>query len=53
MKPGPVVSDLSIRSMKMGKESLSRKISFLRPGWWIVHVTGIALVYSLGNLLWR
>lgn len=37
----------------MSKGSLSRKISFLRPGWWIIHLLGIAAVYTLGNVLWR
>ncbi len=26
---------------------------FLQPGWWIVHLIGISLVYALGNLFWR
>jgi hypothetical protein len=37
----------------MESESLSRKISFLRAGWWIVHVVGISVVYALGHFLWR
>jgi hypothetical protein len=37
----------------MGNESFSRKISFLRPGWWIIHLAAIAAVYILGHLLWR
>lgn len=37
----------------MEHESFSRKISFLRPGWWVVHMIGIALVYILGNILLR
>lgn len=37
----------------MTKESFSRMISFLRTGWWIIHAAGIALVYTLGHLLWR
>jgi hypothetical protein len=37
----------------MEKESFSRKIGFLRPGWWMVHVIGITLVYTLGHMLWR
>jgi hypothetical protein len=36
----------------MDKESFNKKIGFLRPGWWIVHLLGIAAVYTLGNLLW-
>jgi hypothetical protein len=36
----------------MGKENLSRKISFLRAGWWIIHFIGISLVYALGHILW-
>ena len=37
----------------MTKETLSVKIGFLRTGWWIVHVAGIALIYILGHLLGR
>lgn len=37
----------------MEKESFSRKIGFLRPGWWMVHVAGITVVYILGHILWR
>jgi len=37
----------------MAKETLSKKIGFLRTGWWIVHVVGITLVYILGHLAGR
>jgi hypothetical protein len=37
----------------MEKEKFSRKIGFLQPGWWVVHVIGITLVYTLGHMLWR
>lgn len=37
----------------MQKESFSRKIAFLRTGWWIIHFIGISVVYTLGHLLWR
>jgi hypothetical protein len=37
----------------MEKEPFSKKISFLRAGWWIVHLIGITTVYTLGNLLWK
>jgi hypothetical protein len=37
----------------MEKERFSRKISFLRPGWWVIHAAGITLVYVLGHMLWR
>lgn len=30
-----------------------QRIGFLRPGWWIVHIIGITVVYTLGHLLWR
>jgi hypothetical protein len=36
----------------MGKETFSVKISFLRAGWWLVHILGIAAVYTAGHLLW-
>jgi hypothetical protein len=38
------------------KESLwrlNRLVDLPRPGWWAVHLAGIALVYALGHLLWR
>ena len=22
-------------------------------GWWLVHLVGLSIVYTLGNLLWR
>jgi len=34
-------------------KKISQKIGFLKPGWWIVHLAGITLVYALGHLLWR
>jgi len=37
----------------MEKESFSKKIGFLRAGWWIVHLLGITVVYMLGHFLWR
>jgi hypothetical protein len=36
----------------MKKEGFSQKIGFLRAGWWIVHILGIATVYALGHFLW-
>ncbi len=37
----------------MDFKTFMEKISFLRPGWWIIHIIGITLVYIAGNLLWR
>jgi hypothetical protein len=37
----------------MDKTGLSRRISFLRPWWWVIHSVGIAFVYTMGSLLWR
>jgi hypothetical protein len=34
-------------------KKMNQKIGFLKPGWWIVHLAGITLAYSLGHLLWR
>jgi len=28
-------------------------ISFLKPGWWLVHLAAISAVYVMGHLLWR
>ena len=37
----------------MREERVWSKIDFLRVGWWIIHLLGIATVYTLGHLLWR
>lgn len=37
----------------MERSEFSKKISFLRPGWWLIHAIGISAVYALGNLLWK
>ena len=35
------------------RKSFRRKTAFLTPGWWLIHLTGITLVYALGHLLWK
>lgn len=37
----------------MTKENFISKIRFLKPGWWLLHVFTITMVYALGHLLWR
>jgi hypothetical protein len=37
----------------MEREKFYNRIGFLRPGWWIIHLLGIATVYTLGHFLWR
>lgn len=37
----------------MERQGLESKIGFLRAGWWIVHLLGISIVYTLGHILWR
>lgn len=37
----------------MEQSGISKKIGFLRPGWWIIHTIGISAVYAMGNLLWK
>jgi hypothetical protein len=34
-------------------ESIWKKIGFLRPLWWLIHLIGIAVIYTIGLLLWR
>jgi len=36
----------------MDKARKASSINFLRAGWWLVHLVGIALVYVLGHILW-
>jgi len=44
----------SVSSMRnMEKGSFSGKIGFLRAAWWVIHLVGIAAMYTLGHLLWR
>jgi hypothetical protein len=38
---------------KLKNESFSRKIGFLRPLWWLIHLIGVSVIYIIGNLLWR
>ncbi|UCF32236.1 MAG: hypothetical protein JSV26_11905 [bacterium] len=33
-------------------KNFNRRIGFLKPGWWIVHLIGITTVYTLGKVLW-
>jgi hypothetical protein len=35
------------------RKNFRRKTAFLTTGWWLIHLAGISLVYSLGNLLWK
>jgi len=35
------------------KKTYRRKTAFLTPGWWLMHLAGISLVYLLGHLLWK
>ena len=34
--------------MTVWVEKLNRRISFLKPGWWVVHLLGVGTVYALG-----
>jgi hypothetical protein len=46
-----VEPDQDENDMDSGK--ISRKIGFLSTGWWIIHLSGISVVYALGHILWR
>ena len=35
------------------RKNFRRKTAFLTPGWWLIHLIGISLVYTLGNLVWK
>ncbi len=36
-----------------GKRNFRRKTAFLTPWWWLIHMAGISLVYTLGHFLWK
>lgn len=35
------------------RKTIHRKTSFLKPLWWLIHLTGISVVYTLGHILWK
>ncbi len=46
--PGTVWLEVMVKTTI---EGLNRKIAFLKPGWWLVHLAGVAAVYAIGRLL--
>ncbi len=38
-------------NVKKTIDLLNRKIAFLKPGWWLVHLVGVAAVYATGRFL--
>jgi hypothetical protein len=34
-------------------KQFNQKTGFLKPGWWLVHLAAISIVYALGHFLWR
>ena len=32
---------------------LPKAIRVLTPGWWLIHLAAMSIVYALGNLLWK
>jgi hypothetical protein len=46
-------SGIRVEAGSLEKEDFSRKISFLKPLWWVIHFVGISVVYTIGHLLWR
>jgi len=34
------------------QEMFRQRIRFLRTGWWLIHLAGIAAVYALGHIFW-
>jgi hypothetical protein len=43
----------SIRGDVMENSKRWNAISFLRPGWWLIHFVGISVVYLIGHFLLR
>lgn len=35
------------------RKKFRRHTSFLKPAWWLIHLTGISVVYSLGHIFWK
>jgi len=44
---------LLLKGTVMNGESFSKKIGFLRAGWWIIHLSGISVIYAIGHIIWR
>lgn len=43
---------LEVGKMSDWKKNFRRKTAFLTPGWWLIHLVLISLVYTLGHILW-
>jgi hypothetical protein len=42
---------MNVREEKMAEKKIGH--SFLTARWWLIHLIGISLVYTAGNLIWR
>lgn len=41
------------KMIPLNRERFFKKTGFLSAGWWIIHLVGISVVYTLGHYLWR
>jgi hypothetical protein len=44
---------LRVAALREMIERMNHRVDFPKPGWWAVHMAGIATAYTLGHLLWR
>ena len=50
---GKALFDLEISGYDRIKSKAGRSFRYPNLGWWLVHLGGLSLVYSLGALYWR
>jgi len=50
---GKALFDLEIYGYDRIKPKIGRSFRYPNLGWWLIHLLGLSLVYSLGFLFWR
>jgi hypothetical protein len=50
---GKAIFDLELFGYDSGRNKVGVTYRYPNTGWWLVHVTGISIVYALSGWLWR
>jgi hypothetical protein len=50
---GKALFDLETLGYDPAKDKKGIAYRYPNMGWWLVHLMGLSIVYTLGNLLWR
>ncbi len=50
---GKALFDLELFGYDSGRNKVGLTYRYPNTGWWLVHFTGVSIVYALSNWLWR